>query len=442
MVGNKLLIIQPSYYQDSAARPLHKTKRRSLIGLPLPYLAALTPPSWHVKLVDEQIQDIDFDAEVDVVAITTWTISSPRAYEISARFRARGISVLMGGPHTFFHTDEAVEHADAVGVGEAETIWEEMLEHALAGELRPVYRAKRAHHLSGLPLPRYDLLYMPQPRFARTYTVQTSRGCPFKCEFCSERFFVGEAYRKRPADDVVEELRAIGARNVLFADSMFAGKKQAALELMEKLIPLGVRWSTLWATYLCLDDEFMDLAKRSGLLHVNMGMESVDRKTLGAMNKRFNDVSEYPRIIDSLRQRGISFSLNFVFGFDGETPDVFDATLEFLQRYKAPVAYFYILDPQRGTPLYDRMKAEGRMRDEEAMRLKVGNVCKIKPSYCSPEELEARVMDLYERFYTLPSMMRRLPVPVTKSNIASWMLNFSQRRMTRAERNVENFDWA
>ena len=441
----KLLIIRPSFYlpgsENGSEKRINKAKGSPVIGLTLPYLAALTPKDWQVELVDESIADVDLDARADVVAISSWTINAFRAYDLSARFRARGIPVIMGGPHTFFHTEEALKHCDAVCVGEAEYVWEEILDDALSAGLRSVYRASQQHPLTGLPLPRYELLKLTRWRFLRTYTVQTSRGCPFKCEFCSERFFVGERYRQRPADEVVAEIAAIGAKNLLLADSTFAGKRQRAMELMEKMIPLKVRWSTLWNAYLCLDDEFMDLAKRSGVLHVNIGMESINAETLSNMNKSFNDVSHYPAMIDGLRRRGISFSLNFVFGFDGERTDIFDSTLQFLRRYKVPVAYFNILDPQVGTPLYERFKAENRLLDEERMRHETGNVCKIKPSYCSAEELEDRVLRMYEEFYAIPSMIRRLSPPITKPNIASWILNFSQRRISRADRNVENFDW-
>ena len=440
----KLMIIQPTYYTsgtNGSDQSLYKTRRRTLVGLTLPYLAALTPKEWDVELVDEQVMDVDFDAPADLVAITTWTINSFRAYDIARKFRERGIPVIMGGPHTFFHAEEAIEHCDAVGIGEGEEIWSVVLEDAARGRLRKIYRAGKQHHLKGLPIPRYDLMRFGGNGINRTYSVQSSRGCPFKCEFCSERFYIGDRYRYRPTQDIVDEIKEIKAKNIFFADSMFAGKKEHSMELMEALTPLNIRWSTLWTTYLCRDEIFMDLAKRSGLLHVNMGMESISQETLASMNKNFNKVHQYDEILDNLRKRGISYSLNFVFGWDGETPDVFQATLDFLNQHRVPVAYFYILNPHKGTPLYERMKQEGRILDEKHMRRTAERVCDIKPLYCSPEELEENVQSLYEHFYSLPSMFRRLPLPVTKSHVASWILNFSQRRIRRFERMLQNFDW-
>jgi radical SAM superfamily enzyme YgiQ (UPF0313 family) len=437
----KLMIIQPTYYRNEADRSLYKTKKRTLVGLTLPYLAALTPPEWDVELIDEQVMDIDFAAPVDLVAISMWTINSLRAYDIAGTFRQRGIPVIMGGPHTFFHAEEAAAHGDAVAIGEGETLWPLMLDDAANGRLQPIYRADMPHHLKGLPIPRYNLMPLRHYGQIRTYSVQSSRGCPFKCEFCSERFYIGERYRYRPPEEIVDEIKRIKAKNIFFADSMFAGKKEQAMTLMEALIPLKIRWSTLWTTYLCRDQAFMDLTKRSGLLHVNMGMESISQETLAAMNKNFNKVDQYDEILSSLRQRGISYSLNFVFGFDGDKPDVFLSTLHFLERHKVPVAYFYILSPHKGTPLYERMKREGRILDEQVMRRKPGNVCYIKPSYGSAQELEDNVKHMYDAFYNLPSMLRRLPLPVTKANIASWILNCSQRRMREWGRPTQNFDW-
>lgn len=219
---SKLLIVQPTYYRSKSDCSLYKTKSRTLTGLTLPYLAALTPPEWDMELVDEQLTDIDFDASVDLVAITAWTINSFRAYDIARRFRDRGIPVIMGGPHTFFHSDETAEHCDAVGIGEGEDIWPIMLRDAATGTLQKFYRASAPYDLKGLPLPRYELMNHRGSPWAQTYSVQSSRGCPFKCDFCSERFYMGTRYRFRPVQEIVDEIRRIKAKNIFFSDSMFA----------------------------------------------------------------------------------------------------------------------------------------------------------------------------------------------------------------------------
>ncbi|MGD0349876.1 MAG: B12-binding domain-containing radical SAM protein [Verrucomicrobiota bacterium] len=436
----RLLIIQPSFYRSNADRTVFKVRRRQVVPLTLPYLAALTPAHWEIKLLDEQLEPIDFDCHADLVAITTWTLNSYRAYDIADEFRRRGVPVILGGPHTFFHAEEAGEHCDAVGIGEAEGIWSRMLEDALHGRLNRIYRADLPPDLVGLPMPRYELLDLRRYGPFKTFVVTSSRGCPFRCEFCSERFLLGESYRCRPVPEVVEEIRHCRLRNILFGDSNFGGKRSHSLELMEALIPLKVRWSALWSSYLCNDAQFLDLAQRSGLLHVNIGIESINPDTLAGMNKRFNKTSRYGEMLANLRRRGISYSLNFIFGWDGETEGAFRATLDFLQDHKVPVAYFNILTPVKGTPLYDRLQSEGRVTNSREIDRWPGQLCYIKPPYGSPAELEQNVRKMYRDFYSLPSIISRVPLPVTRANVASWVINFSQRRMAHAGPAKNNFD--
>ncbi len=436
----KLLIIQPSHYRSRSNLTLHKVKRRTLVGLTLPYLAALTPKEWEVTLIDEQSTDVDFQASVDLVAITAWTINSFRAYEIADRYRERGIPVIMGGPHTYFYSDEAAERCDAVGIGEGEKIWPVMLEDAARGRLQRIYRADHLPDLEHLPFPRYDLLNLQGYGLLKTFSVQSSRGCPFKCEFCSERFYLGPHYRYRPAEEVIDEIKRSKAKNILFADSNFAGNLSHTVELMEALLPLKLRWSALWSAYLCNNETFMDLAKRSGLLHLNIGFESIDQETLSGLNKRINQVKEYKNILHNLRKRGISYSLNFIFGWDTEKEDVFGSTLAFLKEEKVPVAYFNILTPHKGTPLYERMKAEDRITDLDGIGRWPGIRCYIRPAYCSAEQLEGHVKKIYSEFYSYSSILSRLPWPVTKANIASWIVNLSERKVSRSDAAVEDFD--
>ena len=417
---------------------MFKIRRRPVVPLTLPYLAALTPPHWDIKLVDEQLEPIDFDYRADLVAITTWTLNSYRAYDIADEFRRRGVRVILGGPHTFFHAEEAGEHCDAVGIGEAEAIWPQMLDDAIHGRLKKIYRAELLASLAGLPVPRYDLLNMRYYRPFTTFAVSSSRGCPFRCEFCSERMLLGDAYRCRPVSEVIAEIKHCRAKSLLFGDSNFGGKRVHTMELMEALIPLKVRWSALWSSYLCNDEPFLDLACRSGLLHVNIGIESINPDTLNGMNKRFNKLSRYGEMLANLRRRGISYSLNFIFGWDGETEGAFRATREFLRQYKVPVAYFNILTPVKGTPLHDRLQSESRIINSREIDRWSGQICYIKPPYGTPEEMERNVRKIYREFYSLPSILSRMPMPLTKASIASWVINFSQRRMARTVNN--NFD--
>ncbi len=438
-MAHQLLIIQPSHYKSRTNRTVVKLRRRQLVPLVLPYLAALTPEGWEVTLVDEMVQPVDLEAPVDLVAITTWTMNSYRAYDLAAEFRRRGRKVILGGPHAFFHPEETANHCDAVGVGEAEFIWRTMLEDAAAGRLKPLYQAEQLQDLSNLPMPRYDLLDLRPYGFIKTFTVQATRGCPLMCDFCSERLYLGTGFRFRPVLDVVEEVKRLPTRNVFFAESNFGGNRRHALELMEALIPLRLRWSTLWSMNLCADKEFLDLAQRSGLLHVNIGLESIDAQTIAGMRKGQNKTERYQEILADLRRRRISFSLNFIFGWDTETREVFPTTLRFLEEQKVPVAYFNLLTPQEGTPYYERMRRQNRILDEGEIGRWPGEPCHILPSYCTPGELERGVQRMYREFYSFPSMVRRLPLPLSASGITSWVLNFSQSRAAASPLEEDNF---
>jgi radical SAM superfamily enzyme YgiQ (UPF0313 family) len=439
---NKILIIQPSHYVSKNDRTVFKSRMRALVPLTLPYLAALTPKDWEVTLIDEQLQDIDFDAKPDLVAITSWTVHSIRGYDVARKFRDQGIPVIMGGPHVWFHPEEASKHCDAIGIGEGEPIWSKMLEDAAAGQLQKVYQAPQMKSIADLPLPRWDMLDLRKYGPFKTFSLMSSRGCPMQCEFCSERLYLGGGFRVRPVEDVIADIKHTGSKNVFFGDSDFGGKRAHAMKLMEAMIPLKLRWSALWTSFLCYDDEYMDLAQRSGLLHVNMGLESIDRDTLKGMNKNFNKVDRYSEMLGNLRRRGISYSLNFIFGWDTEQQGVFEHTLEFLHKEKVPVAYFNILCPEKGTMFFEKMKADDRILRLEDIGRFPGEFCHIKPKNFSAEEIEKNVQDMYLKFYSWKSMLKRLPPPVTQSNIASWVVNISQRKLAQRSQgeNNNNFD--
>lgn len=426
----RLLIIQATGYRRRNVRVPYKLRKRKLVGAVLPYLGALAPKGWDVTLLDDATEEVNYDADVDVVAITIRTVTSLRGYEIARRFRDRNVAVLMGGPHATFHAEEIAEHADAVCIGEAEGVFPRMLEDAAAGRLQKFYRRESPAPLDDMPAPRWDLLDRSKYVFYRPFVIQYSRGCPYTCDFCAERRLNGDfGYRHRPVEEVIEDIRRCGSRHIFFAASQFAGDKTHAMELMEALIPLDIRWSTLISAHFCLDAKFMDLAKRSGLLHVNTGVESIDQKTLLSMHKGFNRVKQYEEILRNLARREISYSLNFVFGSDTEGEDAFDTTLRFLAEQKAETAYFNILVPLRGTPLHDRLKAEGRLLDQENMERWPELSCHFQPLRYSPEELVRRVAKIRRDFYTFRSAVRRLPLPYKSSHFAAWNLHFLQRKV-------------
>jgi radical SAM superfamily enzyme YgiQ (UPF0313 family) len=433
-------IIQPTHFSAPFATSLYKTQKRDLVPLTLPYLAALVPEGIDVRLTDEQTQELDVGLPCDCVFITTTILTSRHAYEIADRYRGKGVPVILGGPHCKFYGDEALGHADAIAIGEGETLVPRILEDVAGRRLQRVYEAESLHDLKALPVPRHDLLDPRAYSRFRTLAVQTTRGCPYRCEFCAERLYLGEKYRMRPVDDVVEEIRRGRSRQVFFADSTFAGNRSRTMELMERLIPLKLRWSTLWNTNRVLDREFMRLARRSGLLHVNMGVESIKPETVEGMKKQTTPVDRLGEVVRILRDLDISFSFNLIFGWDTDQLDDFRTTLDFLKQHKVHVAFFNVFSPHKGTRIYDRYLSEGRMRDLKNLGRWPGVIAQIHPRHFTAEELEENILWMYREFYAWPSLLRRLPFPLSRASAASWFMNLSQRKMFKGNVARTNFD--
>lgn len=403
----KLLIIQPTTtFKDGTP---HKTRKRWVMGLTLPYLAGLAPPWVDVKLQDERYSEIDYDAGHDLVAITTTIATAARAYAISDEFRRRGIPVVMGGFHASLQPDECLPHCDAVVIGEAEYAWPELLEDFRAGRMKQRYQADQFHDLKGLPSPRWDLLDRKK-YLAPFLPVMTTRGCPFQCSFCEVPVVYGTCYRHRPIGEVIEDMRRIPTRKIQIVDDNIAGSRAYAKELFRAMIPLKVRWSCLWTINTSSDTELLDLAVRAGVSHVNIGIESVSQSSLSAVNKNHNPVREYVGMLRELEKRRIFYSLNFMFGLDEDMPDIFTQTLDFLKRVNVPMVFFNTVTPREGTPMRSRLIEEGRIRNPMGDRY-LGMECLFTPKHMTADEVEEGVWRCFREFYALPRIVRRFLLP-------------------------------
>jgi|UniRef100_A0A7C3SMM3 radical SAM superfamily enzyme YgiQ (UPF0313 family) len=404
----KILLIQPSRLRSDGR--VEKRRRRWLLGMTLPYVAALTPADHHVEIKDDLLEDITFQEDCDLVALSFMTHQAPRAYQIAAGFRRRGIPVVMGGFHATLAPEEAREHADALVMGEAEEAWPRLLRDFQAGRLEPVYRSSRFSDLKNLPVPRYDLLNLKRYKLLNIPS-QTTRGCPFACNYCEVTQVYGGRYRHRPVDEVIHEIQEIrrltGSRFIYFVDDNFVAHRAHALAIMERLIPLKLIYGCLAPVNIGNDPELLDLMQRSGCLHVNLGMESISPESLEAINKRQNKIKDYERQFKALRDRGIGFSVNVMFGLDGDRPEIFDSTVDFLIKIKAPLAFMFILAPRPGTKIRDQLLREGRIFDHEWP-----NYCGFKavfhPKHMTARQLEEGYWRAQRQFYSLPAILKRL----------------------------------
>jgi len=370
-------------------------------------LASLTPADVQLELMDERVEPIRFDAPADLVAMTVETYTARNAYQIAARFRRRGIPVVMGGYHPTLLSEEALQHADAVVVGDAEGIWPEVVEDARAGELRRVYQAAETPSLAG-PMPRRDIFR--GKRYAPLNLVQFGRGCRFACDFCSIHAFYGTNLRWRPVEEVVAEIKTLGRRHLLFVDDNLLADQGRAEALFRSLIPLRVRWSCQASIDVCREPRLLKLMADSGCQTMVIGFESLDQRNLRQMNKWWAvQDGDYAASIRKIREHGIMVYGTFVFGYDYDTVDAFDACVDFALRSRFFLANFNPLTPTPGTALYRRLEAEGRLLHDRwwlAPEFRYGQAL-FRPLGMSPGQLAEGCYRARRAFNTFRSIFRR-----------------------------------
>lgn len=358
----RLLLIHPA--PRSLSVGFGQTEGWGLPPLSLAYVAALTPPSWDVKIVDECVEILDFDEPFDLVGITAYTANAPRAYEISKRYRSKGVTVVLGGIHATMLPDEALQHVDAVVLGEAEPVWGQVISDHERGALARRYEAPR-QPLIRLPIPRRDLL----SRRYKLEAIQTTRGCPFRCEFCAVTAFNGSDYRQRPVEDVLDELETIEGPVVYFIDDNFFGTKQhreRSIALCRGMLERGIKktWVTQATLNVAQDEEVMKHARDAGCIGVLVGIESIQRETLKAMKKAANlqfGADGMAEAIRNLHRYGIGVCAAFIFGHDHDDLGVFEDTLKYVRETGIDAVNPSLLTPYPGTALFERLQREGRL---------------------------------------------------------------------------------
>jgi radical SAM superfamily enzyme YgiQ (UPF0313 family) len=384
--------------------------KRSLRYMPLtlPTLASLIPPEIgaEVHLIDEGIADVDpAGIEADLVGLTVITGTAVRAYELAAAFRARGIPVVLGGPHVTLVPDDAQAHADAIVVGYAEESWPELLRDFAAGRMRSRYDQRPGLSLAGLPTPRRDLL--PRRRYLTDDVFEATRACVHRCDFCVVPAAWGTKPFQKPVEEIVEEIRRKGARKLIFVDLNLIADRGYAVRLFEALIPLRVQWYGLATVHLGQDPELLSLAQRSGCKGILMGLESISRENLRASKKGFNSPERYQELVAALHRHGIALQGCFVFGLDHDTPEIFLETARFAVEARIDLPRFAVVTPFPGTALYKRLESEGRILTRN-WELYDGQHVVFQPAGMSVEELQRGIETAWKHAYSVPSMVARL----------------------------------
>lgn len=370
-------------------------------------LAGLTPPQHQIRIIDESLSEIDFDQEVDLVAITAITPLAPRGYEIGDQFRKRRKKVIMGGIHASWLPEEAKTHSGSVVIGEADEIWGEILQDAEKGDLKPFYQQRERTNLSHLPIPRRDLF--PSKGYLFHNLIQTTRGCPFDCEFCSVTALHGKSYRMRPVAEIEKEIQSLDRSKayIFFVDDNLVGNLPHARELLTMLSSYRLRWVSQGPIYIAEDEEMISLMARAGCHGLFIGFESLREGNLRLMGKWINRVEAYERGIQKLHDAGIGVYGSFVFGYDYDDRSVFDEFLEFANRNRIEGAFLPILTPFPGTRIYQRLKQEGRLLTEDWSKYDMATVV-FQPKRMTVEELQEGFWKVNRSFYSIPSMLKRI----------------------------------
>ena len=376
--------------------------------LPIATLAGLTPSDITLSFYDDRMEAVAYDAPTDAVAIPVETYTARRAYQIASEYRRRGIPVILGGFHPSLMPDEAQRYGDAIVIGEAEGIWAELIDDLRHGTLKVRYESTRGE----LGQIRVDRRLFRGKRYLPIGLVETGRGCRFPCEFCAIQTFFGRTHRARPVEDVVAELSSLRHEKKLFffVDDNFAGDMKAGKVLLPELAKLNLRWITQLSINAAHDEEFVALLARGGCRGVLIGFESLDAANLRIMKKGFNLMKGgYEAALDNLRHHGIAVYGTFVFGYENDDEDSFDRAVDFALREDMYIAAFNHLTPFPATPLYDRLKLEGRLKFESwwldsAYRY---NDLPYHPGKLSPVAVTQGCVAARRRFYGWSSIAKR-----------------------------------
>ncbi|MEE9568895.1 MAG: radical SAM protein [Candidatus Binatia bacterium] len=390
--------------------------------LNLATLAALTPPEHEVAIDDGCLGPVAATRSADLVAITAMTAQAPAAYVLADQYRARGIPVVLGGIHPSMCADEAAEHADSVVLGEADRLWPDLVQDFAKGRMKSRYHDPEPIDLANIVLPRRDLL---NPKgYVIFNSVQTTRGCPFNCNFCSVTTMSGVRYRFRPVEKVVEELRALDSRFIYFVDDNIIGVPRRAKELFKAFRPLKLAWASQVTINFSRDQELMRLARESGCYGVFIGFETFSHKSIRDAGKGVNRPSEYLHDIRRIHEAGIKVWGSFIFGFDSDTLDVFRETLDFIEKSGMEFAQFSLLTPLPGTALFRQFEEEQRIIQRDWAKYDLGAVVFNHP-LLSAERLHFEKNHAWRRFYSLRSILKRLGMPKTRGDLVLWISNLA-----------------
>ncbi|PXV95587.1 radical SAM superfamily enzyme YgiQ (UPF0313 family) [Lachnotalea glycerini] len=380
-------------------------------NLSLLTIAGILPENYDIQFIDEDHgQEIDFSQFYDIVALTGMTQQINRTYEIADRFREQGIYVVIGGIHATLLPKEAKQHADSVMVGEGEALWKEFISDYDTGTCREIYESKGYIDLKTSPVPRYDLV---DKRLYTSYSIQTTRGCPRSCDYCTLPIMYGSTYRHKTIEQIVNEIKAIKKVDkdafIFFADDNMFINRDFSFELLEKISTMNIKWGTQTDISVANDTELLKLIHKAGCHWMFIGFENVSESGLKFLDRKqwkAKQLEAYTDSIEKIHKAGLNIWASFMFGGDNDTNETFKKTLDFALDNGIYSGSFTILTPLPGTKLYDDMKEQNRIIDYDWSRYTFWDTV-YKPNNLTSDELSKGVAWVYSNFYSKENVIRR-----------------------------------
>ncbi len=412
--------------------------------LNLGIIAALTPADWDISIIDENHETFAFE-EADLVGITAFTSSVNRGYEIATRYREAGIPTVMGGIHASMCSREALQYVDAVVVGEAESIWGKVIDDFQRGELQPLYQGVMETCVRNIVARRE--IFHPNYRFA---SIQTSRGCPLDCDFCSVTAFNGRRYRRRSSAEVLAELESISHELLFFVDDNLVGygtrDREQMLEIFRGMVErrLDKKWFCQASLNVADDPEVLEWASRAGCRMIFLGIEAEDTSALESVNKRLNlkrGTASYSDVFARIHAAGIAVLGAFVFGMDSDTPDALRRRAEFIINSDVDVMQTTAMTPLPGTQLYAQLERTGRLLytdfPQDWDRYNLTEVV-MTPQRMSVEEMTAVMRECLDKIYDMSVLKAKAKQTLAQTGRwdtteFAWQSNLSYREIALAE---------
>ncbi|MBD3252712.1 radical SAM protein [Candidatus Pacearchaeota archaeon] len=375
-------------------------------SLALANLASLTPEDDEITVIDEQISPIDYNMNVDLVAISVNTSVAKRAYEIADNFRKKGVKVVFGGLHPSLMPDESLKYADSIVIGDANESWKELLIDFKKNKLKRKYISNQKKPIN-LPTPKWEIF--KKMSYLNTNFIEVTRGCSHNCKFCSTSVFYHHLHRKRPIKEVIRDIKKVKSfpKNfIFFVDDNIACDREYAKKLFKALIPLKIIWISQATVDIGEDEELVKLASESGCGGLFLGFDSISKLNLEKMNKKHNYIS-YLKSVRMLQKYEIVIEGGFMFGFDNDTKNTFRETLEFLKESKIESFLAMYLTPIPGTKIYNEYKKQNKLLTEDHSLYDFRHVV-ARPKKITPEELYEGVSFISKEFYQKKEMNKRI----------------------------------